>query len=374
MEGTAIVIDNGSGYTKAGYTGEDAPRVRFPCIVGRPKVESIMVGSQKSELYIGEQAEAKRGICVLKYPIEHGIVENWDDMKFIWDYTFKELNAKPEEHNVLLTEAPMNPKANREKMISMMFEDFDVPATYIAIQAVLSLYASGKFTGNVLDSGDGVTHLVPIYDGYSLPHSIIRVNLAGRDLTNYLVKILSERGHHFTTSAEKDIVRDIKEKLCYVALDYKEELEKAKNGSSIEKTYNMPDGSILTIGSERFRCPEVLFDPKMIGKEIGGVHAVCNESIQKSDIDIRKELYQNIVLSGGTTLYEGLPERLLKEVQAVCPPNISNKVKITAPKERYYSVWIGGSILTSIQTFDSNWITKAEYDECGASIVHRKCF
>ncbi len=375
MSKAPIVIDNGSGYTKAGFSGEEGPRSKFPCIVGRPKVESIMVGSQKSEFYIGEEAEAKRGICVLKYPIEHGIVENWDDMKAIWDYTFKiSLKVNPEEHNVLLTEAPMNPKANREKMISMMFEDFDVPATYIAIQAVLSLYASGKFTGNVLDSGDGVTHLVPIFDGYSLPHSIIRVNLAGRDLTNYLVKILSERGHHFTTSAEKDICRDIKEKLCYVALDYKEELEKSKNGSSIETTYNMPDGSVLTIGSERFRCPEVLFDPKMIGKEVGGIHTVCNESIQKSDIDIRKDLYQNIVLSGGTTLYNQLPERLLKEIQAICPQNISNKVKITAPPERYFSVWIGGSILTSIQTFDSSWITKAEYDECGASIVHRKCF
>jgi actin len=371
----SIVIDNGSGYTKAGFTGDDAPIAKFPCIVGRPKVESIMVGSDKKEVYIGEHAEAKRGILKLKYPIEHGIVEDWDDMKAIWDHTFKiGLRANPDEHKVLLTEAPMNPKANREKMISMMFEDFEVPATYIAIQAVLSLYASGKFTGNVLDSGDGVTHLVPIYDGYSLPHSIIRINLAGRDLTEYLLKILSERGHHFTTTAEKDIVRDIKEQLCYVALDFKEESEKAKSGSSVETTYQMPDGSVLTIGNERFRCPEVLFDPKLIGKEYGGIDVTCNDSIQLSDIDIRKDLYQNIVLSGGTTLYKGLPERLLKQVQALCPANISSKVKITAPPERYYSVWIGGSILTSIQTFDTSWITKAEYDECGAGIVHRKCF
>jgi len=369
-----IVIDNGSGYTKAGFSGDDGPQARFPCIVGIPKVESVMVGASKQEKYIGDDAEAKRGILVLKYPIEHGIVENWDDMKSIWEHTFKELRAEPEDHKVLLTEAPMNPKANREKMVTMMFEDFNVPATYVAIQAVLSLYASGKFTGNVLDSGDGVTHLVPIYDGFSLPHSIIRVNLAGRDLTDYLVKILSERGHHFTTSAERDIVRDIKEKLCYVALDFKEEMEKSKTGSSIETSYEMPDGSVLTIGSERFRCPEVLFDPKMMGKEIGGVQIQCNDSIQKSDIDIRKSLYENIVLSGGSTMYCGIAERLLKEVQAICPMNISNKVKIVAPQERYYSVWIGGSILTSIGTFEQNWITKAEYDDCGASIVHRKCF
>lgn len=370
-----IIIDNGSGYTKAGLSGEDAPRSVFPCIVGRPKVESIMVGSEKKEVYIGEDAQAKRGILVLKYPIEHGIVENWDDMEQIWNHTFfTELRVTPQEHRVLLTEAPLNPKANRERMVSIMFETFQVPATYIAIQAVLSLYASGKFTGDVLDSGDGVTHLVPIYDGYSLPHSIQRVNLAGRDLTEYLVKILSERGHHFTTSAERDIVRDIKENLCYVALDFKEEMEKAKSGSSLEKTYNMPDGTVLTVGSERFRCPEVLFDPKMIGREFGGIHQVCNESIQKSDIDIRKDLYQNICISGGTTLYPGIAERLLKEVQAICPANIANKVKVHAPPERRFSVWIGGSILTSINTFNDMWITKAEYEESGSSIVHRKCF
>lgn len=370
-----VIIDNGSGFTKAGFSGEEAPTAVFPCIVGRPKVESIMVGSDKKEVYIGSEAEAKRGILVLKYPIEHGIVENWEDMKAIWEHTFtNELRCVPEEHKVLLTEAPLNPKVNREKMVSAMFEDFNVPATYIAIQAVLSLYASGKFTGDVLDSGDGVTHLVPIYDGYSLPHSIQRVNLAGRDLTDYLVKILSERGHHYTTSAERDIVRTIKEKHCYVALNYKDELEKAKTGSSIEINYEMPDGSVITIGSERFRCPEVLFDPKMIGREFGGIHTVTNDSIQKSDIDIRKDLYSNICLSGGTTLYPGISERLLKEIQAICPPNISNKVKICAPEERKFSVWIGGSILTSINTFNDMWITKAEYDESGASIVHRKCF
>jgi actin beta/gamma 1 len=370
-----VIIDNGSGYTKAGMSGEDSPRSIFPCIVGRPKVESIMVGSESKEIYIGDNAQAKRGILVLKYPIEHGIVENWDDMEQIWNHTFvNELRLSPTDHKVLLTEAPLNPKANRERMVNIMFETFQVPATYIAIQAVLALYASGKFTGDVLDSGDGVTHLVPIYDGYSLPHSVQRINLAGRDLTDHLVKILSERGYHFTTSAERDIVRDIKEKLCYVAFDFNAEMDKAKSGSSLDLHYDMPDGTVLTVSNERFRCPEVLFNPKLIGKEFGGIHQVCNDSIQKSDIDIRKDLYANICVSGGTTLYPGIAERLLKELQAICPANIASKVKVLAPPERKFSVWIGGSILTSINTFDSMWITKQEYEESGASIVHRKCF
>ncbi len=368
----ALVIDNGTGLSKNGFAGEDQPRSVFPTLVGYPKYPSIMtdVDHYVREYYIGDEALNLRGVLKLHYPIEHGQVDDWEAMEKIWSFTFfNDMRVNPSDHPVLLTEPPMNNLANREKMAELMFETFNVPGMYISMQAVLSLYSSGRTTGIVVDSGDGVTHVVPVFEGFSLSHAISRIDIGGRDITEHLRRLLRARGYALTSSAEKEIVRDIKERLCYVAIDPAKEMALADKVSGMEKTYTMPDGSTIVLGQERFLAPEVFFQPSAIGSEEIPVHELIFNAIQKCDVDIRPHLYSNIVLSGGSTMFPGLRERLSKELQALVPEGV--EIKVVAPPERRYSVWIGGSILASLKTFAKMWVTRKEYQDQGPKAVYR---
>ena len=295
-------------------------------------------------------------------------------MEQVWHHTFyNELRVTPSEcEGVLITEAPRNPKANRERMVQLMFETFEVRNTYIAIQAVMSLYATGRSTGLVVDSGDGVSHTVPVFEGFSLPHAIQKMEIAGRVLTDYAQKLLLEVGESFTSSAEMEIVKHIKEDLCYVAQHYDEERAQAIASSETDHAFTLPDKRVISVpGSVRIAAPELLFKPELNGYSCKSMPALAWQSVQSSDIDIRKELTKNLILSGGTTMYSGLPDRLKDEIVALAPAGA--EIKVIAGADRKFAVWKGASTFASLSTFASSWITKADYEEHGATIVHRKC-
>jgi actin beta/gamma 1 len=309
----------------------------------------------------------------MRNPIENGVVTDWDDMERIWQNVFyNELGVPLGEHAVLLTEAPLNSKPNRERTAQIMFETFNVPAMYLSNQAVLSLLASGRTTGCVFVSGDGISYSVPIHEGYAIPHATMRFGIGGRDLTGYLTRLLTERGYSFITTADHEIVGDIKEKFTYVALDFDAQMKAAAESSMFDARYENPSGGVIGLDSERFRCPETLFQPSLSGMYALGAHQCIFESITRCDSEMRlQDLYGNIVLSGGNTMFTGIAERMTKEIAALAPDG--TKIKVLAPPERKYLPWIGGSILASLSTFLAMCMSKPEYDEWGPSMINRKC-
>merc|ERR1712048_1519680 len=229
-------------------------------------------------------------------------------------------------------------------------------------------------TGVVLDSGHGVTHCVPVYEGFRLPHAVTRMDVAGADVTEYLNLILKKNGINFHTSAEMQTVQDIKEKMCKVAITNKRTTNKtvlapSSDDSDSTLVYTLPDGVKFQIGKNtQTLAPEVLFDPSVIGLEYRGVQYCVSDSISKADLDLRRELFSSIVLSGGSTMFHGFGDRLVNELHRMTKA----KVKIFAPIERTISTWIGGSILSSLGNFKPMWITKADYHDSGIDILARK--
>lgn len=370
-----IVIDNGSGYIKAGFSGEEAPKCVFPSICGRIKQPGILVGNEKKEIFIGQEAFEKRGILNINNPIEEGQIKNWDDIEKIWHHTFyTELKVQPEEHNVMLTEVPLNNKFSKERTAHMMFEQFNVPGFYLSQTAILTLYSTGKTTGIIVDLGHGSSYFVPVFEGYAFPHCTIQSSIGGKQLNDYLLKLLADKGINLNSSTERELVKSIKERLCYVSMDYEKELKEANKTGSCDVKYDLPDGEEIIIGSERFKCPEALFKPGLLDFETVGIHDHCYQAIMKSDSDIRKDLFCNIILSGGSSMFDSLPERMSKEMQRLTPSNNSSNIKVYSLSERNFSAWIGGSILSSLGNFQIMWITKNEYDDAGPQIVLRKCF
>ncbi|KAK4051732.1 Arp2/3 complex subunit, actin nucleation center [Microbotryomycetes sp. JL221] len=382
-----LVVDNGTGFVKCGYAGSNFPAHVFPSIIGRPILRTEERGSSAEtanirDIMVGDLASDYRSYLQLSQPMEHGIVKNWDDMRHLWDYTFYEkLRVDPAGRKVLLTEPPMNPTKNREKMCEVMFEDYKFQGVYVAIQAVLTLYAQGLQTGVVVDSGDGVTHIVPVYDGFSLPHLTRRLDVAGRDVTRYLIKLLLMRGYAFNRTADFETVRQIKEKLCYTSYDLDLDRKLSDETTTLVESYELPDGRVIKVGSERFEAPECMFQPHLVDVEQPGMAELLFNTVQAAPVDVRAELYKHVVLSGGSSMYPGLPSRLEKELKQLYlskvlhgdPERLNKfKVRIEDPPRRKHMVFLGGAVLADImKNMESFWITKAEWDEQGARAVDK---
>jgi len=368
-----VVIDNGSGNMKAGFSGADAPCVVMPQIVGVPKQEAVMQGLNMKDVLVGHEAQNKRGILKLKHPVENGIVNDFEGLEHLVRHTlYHEMRVDPTEINALVTEAPLNPKSNRERMGQLFLETLNTRGFYISIQAVLGLYAAGRVTGVVADSGDGVTHTAPIYEGFLVRIAVKKTPIAGSAITQYMRTLCAGLGYELTTSAEFEVVRVLKEKHCYVALDPKEERDRfEENPSAFDTIAELPDGTKINLANATFEAPEALFCPSLLHKEAYGVTEILGLAIKDTDLDLKRDMFSNILLTGGTTMTTGFPERVLKEISAMAPPEV--KVKILNCAQRNFSVWIGGSILTSLNTFANQWVTRDEYDEFGPSILHRKC-
>uniref|UniRef100_A0A3B3RQM1 Actin-related protein 2 n=1 Tax=Paramormyrops kingsleyae TaxID=1676925 RepID=A0A3B3RQM1_9TELE len=345
-------------FVKCGYAGSNFPEHIFPALVGRPIIRSTAkVGNiEIKDLMVGDEASELRSMLEVNYPMENGIVRSWDDMKHLWDYTFgpEKLNIESRNCKILLTEPPMNPTKNREKIIEVMFETYQFSGVYIAIQAVLTLYAQGLLTGVVVDSGDGVTHICPVYEGFSLPHLTRRLDIAGRDITRYLIKLLLLRGYAFNHSADFETVRMMKEKLCYV-------------GYNIEQEQKLALETTVLVESYTVRC---VFIWELLGFD--GVLPL---------VTTRAEFYKHIVLSGGSTMYPGLPSRLERELKQLYLERVLKgdvdklskfKIRIEDPPRRKHMVFLGGAVLADIMKDKDNfWLTREEYQEKGVRVLEK---
>lgn len=327
----AIIIDNGSGFTKLGSTNDREPRAVLP---------TVSIDDKKTGL------------------IERGAITNWDEIEKFWQHCMKnELKMDPTENPIFLTEPPLNPQKDREKQAAMIFEKFNTPKMSFGFQPVLALYAYGQMEGLVIDIGRGTTQAVPCKEGFFVPKSYKRVNYAGQDLDSYFVNLMKSKGCDVTL----EVANDIKEKLCYVATDYEAEMVKPEE----TKQYKLPDGKELSVGRERFQCPESFFKAESSGSAFVSVQELVCDAIAAQDDNT---MFSNIVLTGGSTMFSGMKHRLEKEISAIKPSG-SPEVKIVSHDSRNHSSFIGSSILTALPTFEPLWITKQQYEEIGVNVV-----
>lgn len=384
MSDQPVVIDLGTGFLKVGLSNSTTPDFLLPNTVGRPILRSDESFSKQKikDIMICDETTPVRQYLDLTLPVEHGVVTNWDDETLVLDYIFKnKLQIENKDHPILITEAPMNPIDNRKKMCEVFFETLGFPALQVSPQALLVLYAQGLVTGVVVDSGDGVTHIMPIAETCLLPHCVGRMNIAGRDITEHMVKLLTLRGYPFHKTSDFDVVREIKEKLCFISADIKADRKLANETTAYVVPYTLPDSRLIKVSGERFEAPEVLFNPSALGYEGEGLSEMVFQTIMKTDIDLRKRFFESIVISGGTTMFPGMSTRLTNDIRKLVKDRIlggdekklgSYKIHVEDPPNRRFLVYLGATVLANLSQGKSNmWATSQDWKEDPNTVIKR---
>lgn len=371
---TPIIVDMGSSKIKAGLGGQEKPKLEFPCYIGEPKYQKIYVSSfnnsqeadeDKRERFVGNDCDKFLGVLKLSYPVKHGVFKNKEDIKPIFEFLYEKLEISSEDisrHPVLIAEPLLNPIENRNKIAEILFEVFNLQALFFVSQPILSLFSTSVTSGCVLESGDGVSQSCIIYEGYSIPSSYLRYDFGGWDVTeNLRLMLKKKRGYNFDNSDGFEIVKKIKETLCYTTINN-------NNNEEEFSTYDLPDGTEIQIGNEKKLATEILFDSSLNEIECPSLPEMITNSINKGDIDIRLKLYGNILLSGGNAYMKGLKERFHKEVKKLT--NNNTKVRLHIPRKPDYCCWVGGNVISSLEIFKQMWITKNSWMEKGRLLLN----
>ena len=374
-----IVIDIGSGEVKAGFSGEEKPKVIFKNYFGEPKYKRVLHsydndGNDIREQYIGDDCEKYLGLIKLRYSVNHGVFEKEQDIFSTFNHIYSklELNSQEiKEHPVLITEPILNPRTNREKIAKILFDNLGVPAIFFASQPILSLFSTSVTTGIILESGEGVTQSCVVFEGYSIPFSYERYNYGGRDVTEYLKNMLKRRGYNFYNSSEIKLVNDIKEKMCYLETNKRADLPKKGVNKKLVQYY-LPDGNNITIDDEITLAPEILFNPEYIGKEYLSFTQMIINSINKTDIELRRKAYESIWLSGGNTAFKDLNHKLNDELKYIFGKNVVINILENEKINPQYRCWVGGNIISTLEIFKKMWVTKSDWKENGSEIIHIK--
>ncbi len=366
LQFTTIVLDIGQFSTKVGFAGSDSPAVTFLTMVGEPKYQQVGMLAEK-QYYLGDSISDSLGLYKISYPIQNGKITDWVLFEKLLDYIFYVLRVDPALCNVLYAIHPQFTDDDKRRLYQLLFEKYQVQRIYFAIDAMLTLYAGGFTTGLVVDIAESSTRVVPYYEGFLVNPGLRIENIGGADLTRFMTWHLQQIGSKFESSSEKQLVRTIKEKACFVSLDYETDL---KNASNFNKSFRLPDGEDVVLNRQRFQVPELLFNPMLFNMEAQSIVRAIIDSINSCDLDTRPSLLNNIFLTGGSSMFPNLDLRLEHEIEVLLAKTSQQvpNIRIFAPKERMFSAWVGGSILSQIPEFQKSWVTRISYFKNGSPI------